>query len=68
MTKKGKLDPMSLAGFFITFLLLAAMWKPVTMFVSGIAGKMGTLGSYIVTLIPALLIFAVVVTLWEYAD
>lgn len=66
--KKGGLDPTALAGFFVTLLMLAALWKPITTVVSTLAADAGTTAGMMIEFIPWILVFAIIATLWQYGS
>jgi len=66
MDNKGSIDPMVIAGLFVTGLLLWAIGPVVMKFVNGIAETFGGTAGSIVMMVPTFLVLAVVATFWDY--
>lgn len=66
MKAKGGVDPTALAGMFITFLMLAALWKPLQTVIDTLVSDAGSTASMMMQFIPWILVFAIIATLWQY--
>lgn len=66
LKSKGGIDPMALAGLFITLLMLGALYPLLNMFISGLMAETSGAAQYIIQFTPAVIVMSILATFWSY--